>query len=79
MKSSLYFGIKLEKRALLYKLESNPEISKEHPKIKITQNNNKNKKQQSKIQNEQREKTKQIKMLSQISKGNSQYPKFSPR
>jgi len=42
MKSSLYFGIKLEKRALLHKLKSYSEkTSKEHPKTKITENKNK--------------------------------------
>jgi len=42
MKSSLYFGIKLEKRAHLHKLKSYLHPSKSHPKIKITQNNNNN-------------------------------------
>jgi len=43
MKSSSYFRSKLEKRVLLHKLKRYPETSKEHPKIKITQNNNKKK------------------------------------
>jgi len=33
MKSSLYFGIKLEKRVLLHKLKSYLEKSEEHKKI----------------------------------------------
>jgi len=42
MRSSLYFGIKLEKRVLLHKLKSYPKTSKAHPKVKkITHNNNK--------------------------------------
>jgi len=36
MKTSLCFGIKLEKRALLHKLKSYPYTSQEHPTIKIT-------------------------------------------
>jgi len=47
----------------LHKLKNEPETSKEHPRIKITQNNNKNKKI------EKRRKDKQRKMLSEISKG----------
>jgi len=46
MKSFLYFGIKLEQRALLHKLKSYSEkTSKELSKLKITQNKSKNKKQ----------------------------------
>jgi len=58
MKSFLYFEIKLEKKLLLYELKSYPETSKEQPKIKITQNNNKKIKQNSK--------NKEKKMLTEI-------------
>jgi len=52
MKSSLYFGIKLKKMVFLHKL------SKEHPKIKITQNNNNKIKTNKAKFEEQREKNK---------------------
>ena len=82
MKSFLYFGIKLEKRVLLHKLKRYPETSKEHPKLKITQNDNKFKntnKEKFEKQSKNMTKTNKEKCLVKFSNGNSQYPKFSPR